>query len=143
MEIRQKSVFYIQTRFHSIVLLAWTGSNTIISQSVWWASKIIPRFTKMFEILKFFSVIVFGLKNSACIRNLSPWGHSRAEKSHQTFPSLRLGQVPFKIIFSENDWYNRDHRSTEQYFTQGHGKIIAFSSVFRLLKFRCLGNWGP
>ena len=87
----------------------------------------------MFEYWNFFSVIVIGLKNSASTRNLSPWANSRAEKSHQTFPSLRLGQVPFKIIFLENDLYHRDHRSTEQYFTQAHGKIRDRPKLFEII----------
>ena len=37
-----------------------------------WASKIIPRFTKMFEYWKIFSIIVIGIKNSAFPWNLSP-----------------------------------------------------------------------
>jgi len=76
---------------------------------------------------------MFGTKKSAFPRNLSPWTRSRAAKSHKTFPSLRLGHVLFKIIFFENGWNYRNQRSTEQYFTQGHGKIIAFSSVFCFL----------
>ena len=112
---------------------------------IWWDSNFIPRFTKIFEYWKNFSVIVFGIKNSAFPRNLSPWARSRkiAEKSHQTFRSLRLGEVPFKISFLKNAWCHRNQRWTEQYFTQGHGKIIAFSIVFHFLKFRYLGNWEP
>ena len=86
---------------------------------------------------------MFGIKNSAFSRNLSPWARSRAEKSHQTFRSLRLGEVPFRIIFLENAWCHRNQRSKEQYFTQGHGKIIAFYSVFRFLKIRYFRNWEP
>ena len=125
--------------FHS---LGWKIIGGIL-QVHWWVSKIIPRFTKMFEYWKICSVIVFGIENSAFSRNLSPWARSRAEKSHQTFRSLRLGEVPFKISFLENAWYHRNQRSTEQYFTQGHVKIIAFSSVFCFLKFSYLGNWEP
>ena len=108
-----------------------------------WDSNFIPRFTKIFEYWKNFSVIVFGFKNSAFPRNLSPWARSRAEKSHQTFRSLRLGEVPFKISFLEDAWYHRNQRLQEQYFTTGHGKIIAFYSVFRFLKIRYFGNWEP
>ena len=109
----------------------------------WWVSKIIPRFTKIFEYWKTFYVIVFAIKNNASSQNLSPLARSRAEKLHQTFPSLRLGGVPFKIIFLENVWCHRNQRSKEQYFTQGHEKIIAFYSVFRYSKFSYLGNWEP
>ena len=97
----------------------------------------------MFEYWKFAQVIVFDLKNSASIRDLSTWGCSGAEKSHQTFRSLRVGELPFKIIILENGWYHRNQRLTEQYFTKIHGKIIAFSSVFRFLKFSYYGNWEP
>ena len=97
----------------------------------------------MFEYCEIFSVITFGIKNSAFIRNLSPWVHSRAEKSHQTSRSLRLGQVPFKITFFIKVWYHRNQRSMEQYFTKGHEKIIINSSVFRLLKLSILENWEP
>ena len=51
---------------------------------------------------------MFDIKNSAFPRNLSPWARSRAEKSHQTFLSLRLGEVPFKISFLENAWCHRN-----------------------------------
>ena len=59
----------------------------------WWVSELIPRFTKIFEYLKNLGVIVFGIKKSTIIRNLSPWARSRAEKSHQVFSKFRLGQV--------------------------------------------------
>ena len=75
-----------------------------------WDSNFIPRFTKIFEYWKNFSVIMFVIKNSAFPRNLSPWARSRAEKSHQTFRSLRLGEVPFKIIFLKNVWCHRNQR---------------------------------
>ena len=97
----------------------------------------------MFEYWNIFSAIVFGIKNSAFPRNLSPYARSRAEKLHPTLRSLKLGEVPFKIIFLENVWCHRNQRSTEQYFTQDHEKIIAFSSVFRFLKSSYLGNWEP
>ena len=79
-------------------------------QGQWWDSNFIPRFTKIFKYWKNFSVIVFGIKNSAFSRNLSPYARSRAEKSHQTFRSLRLGEVPFKISFLENAWCHRNQR---------------------------------
>jgi len=113
-----------------------------------WVSNFIPRFTKMFKYWRIFSVIVFGIINSAFPRSLSPCAHSRAEKTHQTIQNLRLGEVPFKISFLKNAWCHRNQRLTEQYlteqyFTQGHGKIIALSSVFRFLKLSYLGNWEP
>ena len=80
------------------------------STLVWWDSNFIPRFTKIFEYWKNFSVIVFGIKISAFPRNLSPWARSRAEKSHQTFRSLRLGEVPLKISFLKNAWCHRNQR---------------------------------
>jgi len=95
----------------------------------------------MFEYWNIFSVIVFGIKNNAFQQNLSPWAHSRAEKRIEKFKILRLGEVPFKISFLKNAWYHRNQRLTEQYFTQGHGKIIAITCVFRFLKFNCLENW--
>ena len=111
--------------------------ETIPFELVRWNSNFIPRFTKMFEYWNIFSAIVFGIKNSAFPRNLSPWAHSRAEKTHPTIQILRLGEVPFKISFLKNAWCHRNQRLTEQYFTQGHGKIIAYSCVFRFLKFSC------
>ena len=97
----------------------------------------------MFEYWKKNSVIRFDIKNGAFKRNLSPWVRSRAEKSYQTSRSLRLGQVRFKITLFIKVWYHRDQRSMEQYFTKGREKIIANSSVFRLLKFRFSENWKP
>ena len=127
-----------------IIHMFWLGIRSRIQiHSTWWDSNFIPRFTKMFEYWNIFSPIVSGIKNSAFPRNLSPWALSRAEKSYQTLRSLRLGEVPFKIIFLENAWYHRNQRFTEQYFTHGHGKIIAFYCVFRFLKLSYLGNWEP
>ena len=108
-----------------------------------WDSNFIPRFTKMSEYWKNFSVIMFGIKNSAFPRNLSPWAHSRAEKTHRTIQILRVGEVPFKISFLKNAWCNRNQRLTEQFFTQGHGKINAFSSILRSWKFSYLANREP
>ena len=98
-----------------------------------WDSKIIPRFTKTFEYSKNFDVIVLGIRNNAFARNLSPWAFSRAEKSHQTFRNLRLGQVPLKNFFVEDCWYHHDERSKEHVFTQDHEKRATNSSVFRPL----------
>ena len=83
---------------------------------------------------------MLGIRNNAFMRNLSPWAFSRAEKSHRTFRTLRLGQVPLKIIFFENCWYHRDERSKEQVFTQHHEKRPLNSSVFRLWKFSYFEN---
>ena len=86
---------------------------------------------------------MFGIKNSAFIRNLTPWARSRAEKSHQTFSKYGVGQVPFKIKIFKNQWNHRNQRSKEQWLFNFHAKIIADSSVFRSLKFRVFQNWEP
>ena len=115
----------------------------LLFESLWWNSNIIPRFTKIFEYSKNFQVIVIGIRNDAFTRNLSPWDFSRAEKLHRTFRNLRLGQVPFKIIFFEYCWYHRDERSKKQVFTQDHEKRVTNSSVFRALQFSFFENQKP
>ena len=66
------------------------------------------------EMLKFvdrpFWVIVFGIKNSTFIRNLSAWDRSRSEKSHQAFSKYRMGKVRFEIKIFKNHWYHRNQR---------------------------------
>ena len=51
----------------------------ILNILVWWDSELIPRFTKIFENLENFTVIVLGIKNSAFTQNLSPNAHPGAE----------------------------------------------------------------
>ena len=118
-------------------------NQKVVSDYDWWVSELIPRFTKIFEYSKNFEVIVFGVKNSAFIQNLSPWALSRAEKSHQAFSKYRLGEVPFKIKIFKNQWNHRNQRSKEQWLFNFHAKIIADSSVFRSLKFRVFQNRKP
>ena len=108
-----------------------------------WDSDIIPRFTKIFEFLQNFKVIVLSVKNNAFLQNLSPWTRFGVEKSHEKFQNLRMGQVPFKIIFLKNCLYHRVERSKEQVFTQDHEKRPLNSSVFRILKFSFIENWRP
>ena len=96
-----------------------------------WDSNFIPRFTKMFEYWNIFSAIVFGIKNSAFPRNLSPWAYSRAEKTHPTIQILRVGEVPFKISFLKNAWYHRNQRLTEQWPSNFGKNSSIFLVVFQ------------
>ena len=86
---------------------------------------------------------MFGIKNSAFIRILSPWPRSRAGKWHQTFSKYGLGKVPFKIKIFKKQWNHRNQRSKDQWLFNFHAKITAYSSVFRPLKFRVSENWEP
>ena len=125
------------------ILINSRNSAYVCISREWWVSELIPRFTKIFEYSKNFEVIVFGIKNNALIKNLSPWARSRAAKSDQTFWKYGLGKVPFKIKIFKKQWNHRNQRSKEQWLFNFHAKIIADSSVFRSLKFRVFQNRKP
>ena len=67
----------------------------------WWVSELIPRFTKIFEYSKNFEVIVFGIKNCAFKRNLSPWASSKAANRIRHFQNKKC-----KILWSFFSIYN-------------------------------------
>ena len=96
--------------------------NFVWKSLKWWVSELIPRFTKIFEYLKNFGVIVFGIKKVHSYEIRVHWLAPEPKKSNQTFSKYRVGK---------NHWNHRNQHSKEQLLFHFYVKITADSSVFR------------